>query len=267
MGDFRTSELRLVTDGLGYPEGPVYQSDGSVLLVEIKNGNLTRVTPDGSKQVVASLGGGPNGAAIGPDKAVYVCNDGGLVWEQIPSTPKTLAVCFPTFQPANYTGGSIQRVSGNTFTTLYSQCNDSPLRSPDDLVFDVNGNFWFTDWGKLRPTDRDITAVYYAQSDGQKIVQAIPQRSAPNGIALSPDDKRLYVAETYSRWIVYWELESAGSGVIIPNKTTIDHSYLLTADIPGCGTLDRWRSTKKATCTLQPCCRRVSTPRCRVASR
>lgn len=236
MNGFRMSEFRVVADGLEYPEGPVYQSDGSILLVEIHKGTLTRIMPDGTKQMVANLGGGPNGAAIGPDGAVYVCNDGGLAWTQIPGTPNTLPVLVPTGQPPNYTGGSIQRVSGGAFTTLYAQCNGAQLRSPDDLVFDATGNFWFTDWGKQRPADRDITAVYYAYSDGTKITQAIPQRSAPNGIALSPDDSRLYVAETYARWILYWELSSPG--VIKPNRNTLDGSYLLTAEIPGQGTLD-----------------------------
>lgn len=235
-GGYRTSEFRVIADGLEYPEGPVYQSDGSILLVEIHKGTLTRVSPDGSKQTVADLGGGPNGAAVGPDGAIYVCNDGGLDWIQIPATAKTLAVWVPTLQPANYTGGLIQRVSGGTFSTLYAQCNGRKLCSPDDLVFDATGNFWFTDWGKQRLSDRDITAIYYAQADGSKIEQAIPQRYAPNGVALSPDETRLYVAETYARWILYWEL--ASPGVIKPNPNTLDGSYLLTAEIPGRGTLD-----------------------------
>jgi gluconolactonase len=236
MNGFRTSDFRVVADGLGYPEGPVYQSDGGVLLVEIYNGNLTRVNPDGTKQVVAKLGGGPNGAAVGKDGAIYVCNDGGLDWMQIPATPKTLPLLVPGLQPANYVTGSIQRVTGSTFTTLYSQCNGTRLCSPDDLVFDDDGNFWFTDWGKQRPADRDITSVYYAWADGSQIVAKIPGRSAPNGIALSPDDKRLYVAETYARWILYWELSAPG--VILRNPNTFDGSYLLTAAIPFQGTLD-----------------------------
>ncbi len=244
MSGFRTSEFRVLASGLGYPEGPVYQSDGSVLLVEVSNGTLTRVNPDGTKQTVANLGGGPNGAAFGPDGALYVCNDGGLDWVRIPATAKTLETLVPTLQPANYTGGFIQRVDlkDGTFSTLYAQCNGNKLRSPDDLVFDAKGNFWFTDWGKQRAADRDMTAVYYAFPGGSKIVQAIPSgptepaRSAPNGIALSPDDKRLYVAETYARWILYWELDSDGN--IKPNKNTQDGSHLLTATIHGQGTLD-----------------------------
>lgn len=239
MNGFRTSEFSLLASDLGYPEGPVYQSDGSVLVVEVQGGKLTRIKPDGTMETVANFSSdpnvpaGPNGAAIGPDGAIYICNNGGLTWSEINETPKNLRTQVPLFQPPNYTSGSIQRVSNGQITTLYTACNGVPLRSPDDLVFDKNGNFWFTDWGKLRLADRDITGIYYSQPDGKSISQA-PQhrfRSAPNGIALSPKDDRLYVAETYARWIVYWQLNE--SGKIVPNKSTQDGSYLLTPDIPG----------------------------------
>ena len=70
----------VVATGLRFPEGPVPMPDGSVLLVEIARGTLTRVAPDGELSVVAELGGGPNGLAIGPDGAAYVCNNGGFEW-------------------------------------------------------------------------------------------------------------------------------------------------------------------------------------------
>ena len=56
-----------------FPEGPVVMPDGSVVLVEIRGQRLTRVWPDGRKEVVAEIPGGPNGAAIGPDgKMLYL---------------------------------------------------------------------------------------------------------------------------------------------------------------------------------------------------
>lgn len=63
--------MREIANGLELPEGPVAMDDGSVLLVEMARGTLSRVTMDGHVSVVAHLGGGPNGAAIGPDGAVY----------------------------------------------------------------------------------------------------------------------------------------------------------------------------------------------------
>lgn len=65
-------EVRTLADGLAFPEGPVALADGSVILVEIAAGTVTRVNPDGSKTIVARPGGGPNGAAIGPDGKCWV---------------------------------------------------------------------------------------------------------------------------------------------------------------------------------------------------
>ena len=53
--------------------------DGSVVLVEIRGQRLTRVWPDGRKEIVAEIPGGPNGAAIGPDGKCYICNNGGFL--------------------------------------------------------------------------------------------------------------------------------------------------------------------------------------------
>src|SRR5207237_553684 len=76
-------EMRQITSGLQFPEGPVALADGSVVVVEIKRGTLTRVAPDGKQTIVATTGGGPNGAAIGPDGLVYVCNNGGFEWHDV----------------------------------------------------------------------------------------------------------------------------------------------------------------------------------------
>ena len=76
------TDFRLVAEGLRFPEGPIALPDGDVLVVEIAAGRLTRVHPDGSKTVVATPGGGPNGAAMGPDGKCYVCNNGGFIWTE-----------------------------------------------------------------------------------------------------------------------------------------------------------------------------------------
>ena len=68
--------FREISKGLRFPEGPIAMADGSVLLVEIERQTLSRVKPDGTVEVVATTGGGPNGAAIGPDGKCYICNNG-----------------------------------------------------------------------------------------------------------------------------------------------------------------------------------------------
>jgi len=67
------AEVRIIASGLEFPEGPVALPDGSVLVTEIAAGTLAKVFPDGSIEHIAHLGGGPNGAAIGPDGAGWVC--------------------------------------------------------------------------------------------------------------------------------------------------------------------------------------------------
>ena len=59
--------MRVIADDLQFPEGPVWVGDGSLLVVEIRRKTLTRVWPGKGKTIVAHLGGGPNGAALGAD--------------------------------------------------------------------------------------------------------------------------------------------------------------------------------------------------------
>ncbi len=181
--------------------------DGSVLLVEIKRGTLSRVRADGVISVVAPTGGGPNGAAIGPDGKVYICNNGGFEWHDLGG-----GFTIPGNQPKDYTGGRIQRVdlANGTVEDLYTACDGHPLRGPNDLVFDAAGGFWFTDHGKTRERDRDRTGVFYAKADGSMIREAIFPLDAPNGIGLSPDGTRLYVAETYTGRVWCWTLKGPG---------------------------------------------------------
>ena len=58
------ANVRVLATGLEFPEGPVVMPDGSVVLVEIRGRRLTRVFPDGRKETVAEIPGGPNGAAF-----------------------------------------------------------------------------------------------------------------------------------------------------------------------------------------------------------
>ncbi len=200
------SEIREVTTGLQFPEGPIAMPDGSVIVVEIRRGTLTRVLPDGTQKIVADTGGGPNGAAIGPDGACYVCNNGGFEWHD------ANGLTLPGNQPADYTGGSIQRVDleSGRVETLYTECNGVPLRGPNDLVFDAEGGIWFTDHGKTRERERDRTGVFYAKPDGSFIEEVIFPLEAPNGIGLSPAGDRLYVAETWVGRVWAFDIEAPG---------------------------------------------------------
>lgn len=198
--------LRTLATGLRFPEGPIAMPDGSVVLVEIARGTLSRVMSNGTVEVIAELGGGPNGAAIGPDGKCYVCNNGGFKW--IDRNGRL----YPGEQPDDYRGGSIQRVDIETgrFETLYRECDGHPLRGPNDIVFDRDGGFWFTDHGKTRPRERDRTGVYYARPDGSRITEVIFPSEGPNGIGLSPTEHELYVAETMTARVWAYPITSPG---------------------------------------------------------
>jgi gluconolactonase len=203
-----TPRITQLAGGLRFPEGPMAMPDGSIVLVEIERQTLSRVTPDGRVHVIAGLGGGPNGAAMGPGGKIYVTNNGGFEWIERPGK------LFPAVQAKAYAGGSIQVVDPETgkFDTLYDACDGRRLRGPNDLVFDRAGGFWFTDLGKARERDFDRGAVYYAKADGSSIVEAIFPLDRPNGIGLSPDERTLYVVETPTARC--WAFRLSGPGQI-----------------------------------------------------
>ncbi len=194
--------------GLRFPEGPVATPDGSVLVVEIARRTVSRVAPDGTVSIVANTGGGPNGLALGPDGALYVCNNGGFLWSDEPGMLR------PVGTPPDYSGGRIERVDLATgaISVLYRQCGQHPLNGPNDIVFDKQGGFYFTDLGKTRSRDRDQGAVYYALPDGSRITEIVQPILTPNGIGLSPDERTLYVAETEAGRL--WAFDIEGPGVL-----------------------------------------------------
>ncbi|MDO8597475.1 MAG: SMP-30/gluconolactonase/LRE family protein [Sulfuricaulis sp.] len=208
--------VRLLAAGLRFPEGPVAMADASVLVCELGGGQLTRVMPDGGKSVTARLGGSPNGAALGPDGRCYVCNSGGFSWFERDG------LLMPGPPAAGQGAGSIQAVdlTNGTFETLYESAGDVLLRGPNDIVFDADGGFWFTDHGKFQKRSRDRGSVFYALPNGSSIRECISGLEGPNGIGLSPDGSRLYVAETLTARL--WSYDLAAPGKLARNPTTFD---------------------------------------------
>ena len=205
--------MRIVASDLWFPEGPVWVGDGSLLVVEIRRKTLTRIWPDGRKSIAAELGGGPNGAAMGPDGHCYVVNNGGFAFRLRDDGHWVTAGT-----PADYRSGRIERVNLDTgkFDVLYDKIGESNIRGPNDIVFDAHGGFWFTDPGKTRQRDWDRGCVCYAKADGSMIREMIFPIHKPNGIGLSPDGKTLYVAETESTRLWAWDLSGPGEFVTPP---------------------------------------------------
>jgi gluconolactonase len=196
--------MKIVAEGLLFPEGPVALADGSVLFVELARGTLSRTWGEGRTEVVADLGGSPNGAAIGPDGRVYVCNNGGVKFVD---------------------GGGKLRPAGNLpdpawidvvdlatgrAERLYDRCGDHTLRHCNDLVFDAQGGFYFTDSGKTTAATVERGAVYYALADGSSITRVAHPLTSPNGVGISPDGSTLYASETSTARVWAWDIVGPG---------------------------------------------------------
>ena len=207
-----------ITTGLQFPEGPVAMPDGSVILTELFASRLTRVAPDGSKTTVAEINGSPNGLAVGPDGALYLCNNGNAF------TPMNAGgLLYPgPFDESRYIGGRIQRVdiATGTVTDLYTHCGTTALRAPNDIVFDKQGGFYFTDHGTRSERSADRTGIYYAKPDGSFIEEVAFPTDGPNGIGLSPDENTLYWAETHTGRVYQRAITSPGK-LAPPDASTV----------------------------------------------
>jgi gluconolactonase len=199
-------DLYYLTDKLRFPEGPIAQADGSVIVVEIERGTLSRVAPTGEISILATPGGGPNGAAIGPDGCVYICNNGGFRWIENEEGLR------PAGKAEDHVGGRIEKVDIQTgqVTKLYESAENGRLSAPNDIVFDRTGGFWFTDSGAGGHRGIDRGGIYYARPDGSLITEALFPMLQPNGVGLSPKEDVLYVAETVTGRLWAFDIESPG---------------------------------------------------------
>jgi gluconolactonase len=185
------------------------------------------VKPDGTKEKIADVPGGPNGIAFGPDCGLYICNNGGSF-----SEVDFLGLTFPgAFNESNYTGGRIQRfdMESGELKDLYTECNGRKLRGPNDIVFDAHGGMWFTDYGIRQERTADFTGIYYAKIDGSMIKEVVFPLESPNGIGLSPDGNTLYWAETFTGRLFKLAITAPGETA---QFSTLDPSNVLCG-LPG----------------------------------
>jgi gluconolactonase len=238
------ADMQIITDGLRFPEAPVVMPDGSVIVTEIEQGRITRVAPDGSKTVVATPGGGPNGLAIGPDGKLYCCNNGGFNWSEAGGflAPHGIA--------SDYSGGRIERIDIDTgeVEILYkSGDHGCVLRGPNDIVFDEHGGFWFTDHGKVDYAARchDIVGIFYGKTDGSHLEEVVFPSNNPNGVGLAPDGSALYAAETYTCRLMKFNITAPGKvapdagpgGPGIPLYRPAGYKFFDSLAVEACGNI------------------------------
>jgi gluconolactonase len=194
---FDQLEMTVHARGLLFPEGPVAAPDGTLLVVEIEGGSVARIAADGSFDRLL-CGGGPNGAALGPDGALYVANDGGLTF-----TTRD-GIRFPDGLAADNPGGAIQRldlVTGRV-ETIVTESGGARLGSLNDVVFDTQGLAYVVDTGR--------GLIHHVDVARRTARVAASGLELPNGMGLSPDGRRLYVAETYTGRIFRFDVTGPG---------------------------------------------------------
>jgi gluconolactonase len=167
-------------------EGPVFDAAGNLYVVDAAFGRILCVDPGRRVRVVVEYDGVPNGLALGGDGDLYIADrENGIL----------------RLEPAS---GAIRPV--------VSRADLGPdFKGPNDLVFDSRGNLYFTDQGDTDladPTGR----VFRRNVDGSldRLLSNVP---SPNGIALSPDETRLFVAVTFGQQV--WHMPLRPDGKII----------------------------------------------------
>ena len=199
--------LEVLGVGLGYTEGPVVGLDGTVHALDLMENRIWRLD-GGEPAVAARVEGCPNGMALVAPTTAVVTNNGGFPWTEFGGARHPIDVAAHTNEPPDFGGGWLERV--DLATGEVARLFGGPTyRGPNDLVVDETGGIWFTDTGKFRRADVDHGTVHYLAPDGTVEPRLFPLLG-PNGIGLSPEGDRLYVAETLTGRLWAWEIGEPG---------------------------------------------------------
>lgn len=177
----RNRRIRILAEGLSFPEGPAFDRDGNLWCVELKGGNLVRYADTGSERFAS--GGTPNGLAFDyRGRAVFCDSERNAIRRFNPLT--------------------------NEWHTIVDSLDGQPLNKPNDLAFDMHGNLVFTCPGDSREFPTGY--VCCLGTDGSLGVIA-NRMFFPNGLAFADEGRSLVVAETYRQrlWKGAWGGDAA----------------------------------------------------------
>lgn len=154
-------------------EGPCFDQAGNLYVSDIPHGRIFRIAPDLSWHCVADYGGWPNGLATHADGSVWIADYRQGILRLDPTT------------------GQIHTVLGHR--------NSESFKGVNDLIFDAQGNLYFTDQGQTGlhdPSGRVYRLRLNADGRPGPLDLLLANAPSPNGIALSEDGRILFVAMT-----------------------------------------------------------------------
>ncbi len=227
-------EFDVLARGLGFTEGPAIAPNGAVYAVDIDGGRVLRIAGD-AVAVVSTPNGGPNGLALESPTTAIVANNGGFLWSEVEGGIRIpIDRATHTNEPPGFAGGWIERVDLVTgeSAVLHRECEGRSLRGPNDLVFDEAGGLWFTDHGKGRRASVDRGGLYYIPPGGSLVREIAFPLLGPNGVGLSPDGHRVYVAETHTGRLWAWDLAGPGEVRASGDSLAIRHGGRCIAATP-----------------------------------
>ena len=217
----KDARLEKVGGGFSFTEGPLWRPDGHLWFSDLIANKIRSLTPDGKAAVVIDQSGGPTTAPPGSfvgSNGMVADKDGAIIIRQ-------------------HAARQISRVDKDLkITPVLQKFEGSCFNSPNDLVYKSDGALYFTDppYG-LAKQDADpakelkFNGVFrYANGKLQAIVKDLP---LPNGLAFSPDEKILYVANSGPKrfWMRY---DVAADGGISNGRVFADVSEEKDAAVP-----------------------------------
>ena len=201
-----TREAERLATGFVFTEGPLWHPDGYFFFVDVRASMLYRVTPGRSPEVLREKTGGGNGTTFDLQGRLVLCEGDNR------RVTRTAA------------DGAIE--------ILVDRFEGKRLNRPNDVVCRSDGSLYFTDPGLRVPlAERELpyAGVYRIAPDGT--ITLIADCEYPNGLAFSPDERVLYVANT--RWTAYIHaIELDGGGNLVRRRIFADMSSDETDGVP-----------------------------------
>ena len=201
-----TTQAERLATGFVFTEGPLWHPDGFYYFVDVRASMLYRITPGRPHEVVREKTGGGNGTTFDLQGRLILCEgDNRRV---------------------------TRRAADDRFEVLVDRFEGKRLNRPNDVVCKSDGSIYFTDPGlRVLLAEREVehAGVYRIAPDGA--VSLVADFEYPNGLAFSPDERLLYVANT--RWAQYIHvLELDGDGRVVRRRIFADMSSDETDGVP-----------------------------------